>query len=73
VWAVGYFTDEDYFQPEVRVLDLPGNLHRGQKLFARDGTVRRRLQRSRRGGRIRAPIRPLRMMVEELWNEISLS
>jgi hypothetical protein len=40
VWAVGYFTDEDYFLPEVRVQALPGNLHRGQKLFAPDGTVR---------------------------------
>jgi hypothetical protein len=40
VWAVGYFTDEDYFLPEVRVLDLPADLHRGKKLFARDGTVR---------------------------------
>jgi hypothetical protein len=40
VWAVGYFTNEDYFLPEVRVLDLPADLHRGKKLFARDGTVR---------------------------------
>jgi hypothetical protein len=40
VWAVGYFTNEDYFLPEVRVLDLPVDLHRGKKLFARDGTVR---------------------------------
>jgi hypothetical protein len=40
VWAVGYFTDEDYFLPEVRVLNLPGDLHRGKKLFARNGTVR---------------------------------
>jgi hypothetical protein len=40
VWAVGYFTNEDYFLPEVRVLDLPRDLHRGQKLFAPDGTVR---------------------------------
>ena len=40
VWAVGYFTDEDYFLPEVRVLDLPTKLHRGKKLFTPDGTVR---------------------------------
>jgi hypothetical protein len=39
VWAVGYFTNEDYFLPEVRVRDLPGDLHRGKKLFAPDGTV----------------------------------
>jgi hypothetical protein len=40
VWAVGYFTNEDYFLPEVRVLDLPAELHRGKKLFTPDGTVR---------------------------------
>ena len=40
VWAVGYFTNEDYFLPEVRVLDLPVDLHRGKKMFAPDGTVR---------------------------------
>jgi hypothetical protein len=39
VWAVGYFTNEDYFLPEVRVRDVPGDLHRGKKLFAADGTV----------------------------------
>lgn len=37
VWAVGYFTDEDYFLPEVRVLKLPPDLHRGKKRFAPDG------------------------------------
>jgi hypothetical protein len=40
VWAAGYFTDEDYFLPEVQVRDLPADLHRGKKLFAADGTVR---------------------------------
>ena len=40
VWAVGYFTDEDYFLPEAQVLKLPEDLHRGKKLFARDGGVR---------------------------------
>jgi len=50
VWAVGYFTDEDYFLPEVRVQDLPGNLHRGQKLFAPDGAVHdARLKREEKG------------------------
>jgi hypothetical protein len=50
VWAVGYFTDEDYCLPEVRVQDLPGDLHRGQKLFAPDGTVRDvRLKREEKG------------------------
>ena len=50
VWAAGYFTDEDYFLPEVRVQGLPGNLHRGQKRFAPDGTVRDvRLKREEKG------------------------
>jgi hypothetical protein len=39
VWAVGYFSDEDYFLPEIRVSELPEHLNRGQKLFAPDGTV----------------------------------
>jgi hypothetical protein len=50
VWAVGYFTDEDYFLPEGRVQGLPAKLHRGQKLFAPDGTVRDvRLKREEKG------------------------
>jgi hypothetical protein len=39
IWAVGYFTNEDYFLSEVRVVEMPEHLHRGKNLFARDGTV----------------------------------
>jgi hypothetical protein len=50
VWAVGYFTDEDYFLPEAQVFKLPEDLHRGKKLFARDGGVRDvRLKRQEKG------------------------
>ena len=37
VWAVGYFTNEDYFLPTLRAGDMPRHLHRGQKLVAADG------------------------------------
>lgn len=30
LWAVGYFTNENYFYPELTVQDLPAHLHRGQ-------------------------------------------
>ena len=36
VWAVGYFADEDYFVPALRVKDMP-RLHRGRKLVTPDG------------------------------------
>src|SRR5580704_18026799 len=29
VWAVGYFTDEDYFLPDFKVQEMPRHLHRG--------------------------------------------
>jgi len=49
VWAVGYFADEDYFAPQVRVLELPAHLHRGGKLVAPDGSMRNvRLKREDR-------------------------
>ena len=35
VWAAGYFVDEDYYRPEIRVLGLP-RLARGQQ-FVRNG------------------------------------
>jgi hypothetical protein len=38
VWAAGYFTNEDYFLPSLKVEGLPNRLHRGQKLLAPDGT-----------------------------------
>jgi hypothetical protein len=40
VWAVGYFANEDYFLPQVRVRGLPHHLHRGQKYLQPGGLVR---------------------------------
>src|SRR5580700_4201377 len=39
VWSAGYYTNEDYFMPELRVQGMPARLHRGAKLVAPDGTV----------------------------------
>jgi len=30
LWAIGYFTNENYFIPNLEVKDLPAHLHRGQ-------------------------------------------
>jgi len=38
VWAVGYFANEDYFVPVLRVQNMP-RLHRGSNLVSPDGTV----------------------------------
>jgi len=38
VWAVGYFTDEDYYLPEIKVDGLP-KLKRGRKYVSADGTA----------------------------------
>jgi hypothetical protein len=47
VWAVGYFTNEDYFLPELRVENMPSHLKRGQRLVAPDGSFHNvRLKRS---------------------------
>jgi hypothetical protein len=49
VFAMGYFTDEDYFVPTIHVSGLP-KLHRGSKDIAADGTVTNvRLKRQGRG------------------------
>jgi len=49
VWAVGYYANEDYFVPELRVEDMPP-LKRGQNLVGPDGTVRNvRLKRQVEG------------------------
>jgi hypothetical protein len=46
LWAVGYFANEDYFLPELRVEDLKP-LKRGRKMVSPDGTVENvRLKRS---------------------------
>src|SRR5260221_9739035 len=39
LWAVGFFTDEDYYLPLIHVDGLP-RLHRGQKYVTSDGSVR---------------------------------
>jgi hypothetical protein len=39
VWAVGFFADEDYFLPTVKIEGLPHSLKRGQKDFDPDGAV----------------------------------
>jgi hypothetical protein len=39
VWAVGYFTNEDYFLPELHVEGIPDPLHRGQKFIKPPGTA----------------------------------
>jgi hypothetical protein len=50
VWAVGYFTDEDYFVPDLQVANMPPKLHRGQKLVDPDGSVHNvRLKRYLKG------------------------
>jgi hypothetical protein len=50
VWAVGYFSDEDYFLPDIRISEMPEHLHRGHKLFSDDGTARDvRLKREEKG------------------------
>jgi len=38
VWAAGYFVDDDYYVPRVRVAHMP-KLRRGERYVARDGTV----------------------------------
>ena len=39
VWAVGYFTTEDYFVADLKVSGMPARLHRGWKLVDPDGSV----------------------------------
>ncbi len=39
VWAVGYFTTEDYFVADLKVNGMPVRLHRGWKLVDPDGSV----------------------------------
>jgi hypothetical protein len=49
VWAMGYFTDEDYFVAELHVAGIT-TLHRHSKSIHKDGTVTNaRLKRSRKG------------------------
>ncbi|HEY7335251.1 MAG TPA: hypothetical protein VH639_10225 [Bryobacteraceae bacterium] len=49
IWAAGYFANEDYFVPVLRVRNLP-RLHRGRQFVLPDGTVRNaRLKRHSKG------------------------
>ena len=49
VWAVGYYANEDYFLPDLRVENMP-RLQRGQNLVAPDGTMHNvRLKRYLKG------------------------
>jgi hypothetical protein len=45
LWAAGYFVDEDYHLPELKVTGMP-KLHRGENFVSLEGTVHRaRLER----------------------------
>ena len=49
VWAAGYFTDEDYYLPELRVEKMP-KLARGHELVSADGVIHgARLERKVQG------------------------
>jgi hypothetical protein len=49
VWAVGYYTNEDYFLPVLRVRNMP-RLRRGQNLVSPDGSIKSvRLKRYLKG------------------------
>ena len=50
VWAAGFFTNEDYFLPEIQIQGVPEHLHRGRKLVSADGTIHDvRLKRDPKG------------------------
>lgn len=49
LWAVGFFTNENYFYPELTIQDLPAHLHRGQGHVISPGRIEGvRLQRQPR-------------------------
>jgi hypothetical protein len=39
VWAVGYFADEDYFMPNIKIDNMPATLHRGASKVEPDGMM----------------------------------
>lgn len=50
LWAVGYFADEDYYLPEIRVERMPKKLQRGQQFVSKGGVLKRvRLERRPEG------------------------
>jgi hypothetical protein len=53
VWAMGYYTDEDYFLPVVQVSGMPAHVHRGEDLIGPDGMMRNvRLKREELGKKV---------------------
>lgn len=52
LWAVGYFTDEDYLVSPLGVEGLPSHLQRGQNLVRSDGMIQNvRLKRHLKGSK----------------------
>lgn len=50
LWAVGYFTDDDYFIPDLKISNLPDHLQRGQNFVQRQDEVENaRLKRHMQG------------------------
>ena len=45
LWAVGYFTEEDYFVPDLQVNDLPKDLQRGKQFVKHGEAKNTRLKR----------------------------
>jgi hypothetical protein len=39
VWAAGYYANEDYFVPNMRIDGMPAHVHRGQELIGPHGEV----------------------------------
>jgi len=39
VWAVGYFTNEDYYLADIHITGLPAKLHRGRQFIGAGGIV----------------------------------
>lgn len=40
LWAVGYFTENDYLVPQLQIKNLPSHLHRGQNFVSSGGMVK---------------------------------
>src|SRR5437667_6471577 len=51
LWAVGFFANENYFEPLAAIRDLP-RLSRGQEFVPREGVKGVRLQRNKNGKKI---------------------
>ena len=39
VWAAGFFTDEDYFLPQITVSSMPDHVHRGKQFISSGGIM----------------------------------